>query len=396
MNSWQFYKEVYQLKFFKSELKKIIQTSFKFNSSTNFFYFYAPKSQKMIKKTRAEITKCILHKVANKFNSGQNVFSDDLIRFDQESYDLMKNFLLKPFGSLTQSYRFSHHADVRLNELNNYASEVFKEESSFVEYSKNIVNHLFEQSNSAQIKTGDVIVVFIEGIEYKDVLTEAVGIFKIENKVDFFQTYLDDNESFDVVVQKGISTKRIDKGCLILNTSDTEGTVVFSVDNNNYDAQYWIKNFLAVKLADDYNSHTQNYLELCKEFSEEVIKPELGMKEQGNFLANTVDYFKEHEAVDYNEFKDEIFEDEKHKELFEDYKKHYENLNDVLIRNNFDVSGVVLKKEKNKLKTEIKLDTNITIKLDVDAPDAASEYLERGYDEEKKMKFYKVYFNEEK
>ena len=331
----------------------------------------------MIKKNRAEITKCILHKVANKFNSGHNVFSQDLIRFDQEGYDLMKSFLLKPFGNISQSYRFSHHADVRLNELNNYASEIFSDENTFIEYSKNIVNHLYEQSNSAQIKTGDVIIVFIEGIEYKDVLTEAIGIFKIENKVDFFQTYLDDNESYDVVVQKGISTKKIDKGCLILNTSDAEGTVVFSVDNNNYDAQYWIKNFLSVKLADDYNSHTQNYLELCKEFSEEVIKPEFGMQEQGNFLANTVDYFKEHETVD-------------------DYKKHYETLNDVLIRNNFDVSGVVLKKEKNKLKTEIKLDTNINIKLDVDAPEAASEYLERGYDEEKKMKFYKVYFNEEK
>ena len=350
----------------------------------------------MIKKTRAEITKCILHKVANKHNSGHNVFSEDLIRFDQESYDLMLSFLLKPFASLTQSYRFTHHANVKLNELNNYTSEVFADESLFIEHSKNMVNHLYEQSNSSQIKTGDVIVVFIEGIEYKDVLTEAVGIFKIENKVDFFQSYLDDNQSFDVVVQQGISTKKIDKGCLILNTSDTEGTVVLSVDNNNYDAQYWIKNFLSVKFADDYNSHTQNYLELCKEFSEEVIKPEFGKQEQGNFLANTVDYFKENESVDYHQFKDEIFEEDKHKSMFDDYKKHFETLNDVLVRNNFDVSDVVLKKEKNKLKTEIKLDTNISIKLDVDAPDAASEYLERGYDEDRKMKFYKVYFNEEK
>jgi len=350
----------------------------------------------MIKKTRAEITKCILHKVANKFNSGQNAFSENLIRFDQESYDLMSSFLLKPFINLTQSYRFTNHQDVRLNELNKFASEVFADENSFVDYSKNIVTHLFEQSNSAQIKTGDVLVVFIEGIEYKDVLTEAIGIFKIENKVNFFQSYLDDNQSFDVVVQQGISTKRIDKGCLILNTSDAEGTVVLSVDNNNYDAQYWVKNFLSVKLADDFNSHTQSYLELCKEFSEDVLKPEFGKKEQGNFLANTVDYFKEHEAVDYNEFKEEIFGEEKHKSLFEDYKKHYEQLNDVLIRNNFDVSDVVLKKEKTKLKTLIKLDTNIQINLDVDAPDAASEYLEKGYDEEKKMFYYKVFFNEEK
>ena len=139
----------------------------------------------MIQKTRAEITKCILHKVANKFNSGHNVFSENTIRFDQESYDLMKSFLLKPFGSVTQSYRFSHHADVRLNELNNYSDAIFKDENVFVAFSKNIVNHLYEQSNSAQIKTGDVIVAFVEGIEFNGVLTEAIGIFKIENSRKF-------------------------------------------------------------------------------------------------------------------------------------------------------------------------------------------------------------------
>ncbi|MDG1040089.1 MAG: nucleoid-associated protein [Polaribacter sp.] len=349
----------------------------------------------MIKKTRAEITKCIIHKVGNKYNSGQNSFSEDLIRFDEESYNLMVPFLLKPFVNLSQSFRFSHHADIRLNEMNSYATNVFKDEFSFIENSKNIVNHLYEQSNSAQIKKGDVIIAYIEGIEYQDVLTEAIGVFKVENKIDFFQTYLEE-KSFDVAVQQGISTKKIDKGCLILNTTDTEGTVVLSVDNNQYDAQYWIKNFLSVKYADDRNQHTQSYLELCKEFSEEVIKPEFGKQEQSQFLANTVDYFKENESVDYHAFKEELFEEDKQKEMFDDYKKHFETLNEVLVRNNFEVSDVVLKKEKQKIKSIIKLDTNIEIKLDVDAPDAASEYLERGYDEDKKMKYYKVYFNEEK
>ena len=57
---------------------------------------------------------------------------------------------------------------------------------------------------------------------------------------------------------------------------------------------------------------------------------------------------------------------------------------------------VVSKEKEKKVKTKNKVDTNLSIKLDVDAPEAASEYLERGYDEEKKMKYYKVYFNEEK
>lgn len=349
----------------------------------------------MIRRTRAEISKCIIHKVANKYNSGQNALSDTEVRFDEESYELLLPFLLKPFAGVTQSYRFTRGADARLNSLNTLSRDIFEEEGTFVKRSKDIVNHLYEQSNSASIKTGDVLVVYFEGIEYKGILTEAVGVFKIENKVDFFQTYKEE-ESFDVVVQKGISTKKLDKGCLILNTSDAEGAVVLSVDNNNYDAQYWIKDFLGVQYADDRNLHTQQYLQMCKDFSEEIIKPDLGKKAQGEFLSETVDYFKENETINLEDFKGQLFEDEKFQEMFKEYKKNFEALNDLTIRNNFEVSDEVFKKEKKKFKTDIKLDTNIQIKIDVDAPDAASEYLEQGYDEEKKMKFYKVYYNAEK
>jgi hypothetical protein len=349
----------------------------------------------MIKRTRAGISKFIIHKVGNKFNSATNIFSENVITFDEESYELMKPFLLKPFGNLTESYRFNHHANIELNELNSYAAQIFKEESTFIEISKHIVNHLFEQSNSAQIKTGDVIIALFEDIEYKDVVTQALGVFKIENKIDFFQTYME-KDSLDVFVQKGMSTKKLDKGCLIVNSSDAEGLVVLSVDTNNYDAQYWIKNFLNIKFANDSNQHTKNYIEMCKDFSEDVIKEDLGIQEKSKFLAKTVDFFKENETVNIHDFKDEIFEDnEDQKVKFDSYKKQFEDLNDVLVMNQFAISDVVVKKQKQKIKTEIKLDTNIQIKLDIDAPDAAAEYLEKGYDEEKKMKFYKVYFNEE-
>ncbi len=349
----------------------------------------------MIKRTRTSIQKFIIHKVGNKFNSATNVFSEKTITFDEESYELMKPFLLKPFSNLTESYRFNHHANIDLNEINNYANLLFNDNEQFVEISKHIVNHLFEQSNSAQIKTGDVIIALFDDIEFKEIITHAIGIFKIENKVDFFQTYME-NDSFDVYVQKGISTKKLDKGCLIINYADSEGKVVLSVDNNNYDAQYWIKNFLNVKYADDSNRHTQNYIEMCREFSDEVIKEDMGALGKNSFLAKTVDFFKENETLNIHDFKDELFEEnETQKEQFDQFKKQYEDVNDVLIRNQFGVSDIVLKKQKQKIKTEITLDTNIQIKLDIDAPDASIEYLEKGYDETKKMKFYKVFFNEE-
>ena len=349
----------------------------------------------MIKRNRVSISKFIIHKVGNKFNSATNIFSENVITFDEESYELMKPFLLKPFGNVAESFRFNHHANIELNEINNYASEIFKDETTFVDISKHIVNHLFEQSNSAQIKTGDVIIALFEDVEYKDVITQALGIFKIENKINFFQTFME-KDILDVFVQKGISTKKLDKGCLIINSTDAEGRVVLSVDTNNYDAQYWIKNFLNVKYADDSNQHTQNYIEMCKDFSEEVIKEDFGVQEKTKFLAKTVDFFKENEDVNIHDFKDEVFEDnEDFKPLFDNYKKQFEEINDVLVRNQFAISDIVLKKQKQKIKTEIKLDTNIEIKLDIDAPDASTEYLEKGYDDERKMKYYKVFYNEE-
>jgi len=205
-----------------------------------------------------------------------------------------------------------------------------------------------------------------------------------------------ENDSLDVVVQKGISTKKLDQGCLIINSTDADGKIVLSVDTNNYDAHYWIQNFLNLKYDNDSNQHTQNYLEMCSGFSDEILKEDFGVQEKNMFLAKTVDFFKENETVNIHDFKETIFEeDANQKELFDTYKKQFEETKSVLVRNQFAISEVVLKKQKQKIKTEIKLDTNIQIKLDIDAPDAAIEFLEKGFDKEKKMQFYKVYFNEE-
>lgn len=349
----------------------------------------------MISRKNAAISKCIIHKVGNKFNNTRNAFSENTVDFDEASYDLMLPFLLKPFGSVVQSYRFNHHADISLNEINNYSKQVFMDDKAFIEASKHVVMHLFEQSNSAQIKTGDVLVVLFDGIGFKDFETQALGVFKIETKINFFQTFLENN-SYDILVQKGISSRKLDKGCLILNQSDTEGPIVFSVDNNSYDAQYWTQHFLNIKYADDANNHTQQYLELCKHFSSDIIKSQYGAHEHSNFLAKTIDFFKENDIVNVETFKEDLFEEETHIREFEAYKKSYETEQNLVLRNQFDVAEEVVNKEKRKFKTDIKLDTHIQIKLDIDAPDASEEYLERGYDEDKKMHYYKVYFNDEK
>ena len=352
------------------------------------------KSEPMIKRTKASLPKLIIHKIGNKFNDTRNLFSEATVVFDEDSYNLLLPYLLKPFANLTESYRFHHHADLELNEMRSYCKAIFEDEEVFADTSRHILTHLYEQSNSANIKTGDVLIALLEGIEFNEVSTNAIGVFKIENKTEFFQTYLE-GSSLDIAVQKGISSKKIDKGCLVVNYQDDEGYVVLSVDNNNYDAQYWLRNFLHVKYADDKNFHTKAYLDLCREFSGEVLKSEYGTREQSHFLARAMDYFKENDTLNIHDFKEEVLDMEEQRGLFDEYKKSYETEREVLVRNQFHVSEAVVKKQKQKWRTEIRLDTNIQIRLDVDAPEASSEFLELGYDEEKKMRFYKVYFNEE-
>ncbi len=86
----------------------------------------------MIKRTKAHLSHCIIHKTGNKFNDTKNVFSEAPIVFDEDSYNLILPFLLKPFANLAENYRFTHHADVNLNELYSYSKQLFSDESLFV------------------------------------------------------------------------------------------------------------------------------------------------------------------------------------------------------------------------------------------------------------------------
>jgi len=95
----------------------------------------------MISRKNASISKFIIHKVGNKHNDTKNAFSEKEVHFDEDSYELMLPFLLRPFGSVVQSYRFNHHANVELNEINAYAKNIFNNDDAFVETSKNIVKH---------------------------------------------------------------------------------------------------------------------------------------------------------------------------------------------------------------------------------------------------------------
>ena len=61
----------------------------------------------------------------------------------------------------------------------------------------------------------------------------------------------------------------------------------------------------------------------------------------------------------------------------------------------FKISKKIAKREEKKLKSRIKLDTGAVIRLSSALIENSEGIVEQGFDETKKMKFVKLFYNEE-
>jgi nucleoside-triphosphatase THEP1 len=104
-------------------------------------------------------------------------------------------------------------------------------------------------------------------------------------------------------------------------------------------------------------------------------------------LNKSVSYFKEKDKVNVAEFESEVLVEPEVKKSFEEYRNEYKHRMDVNIVDEFDVSPTAVKNNQKHMRSIIKLDKNFVLNIH-----GRHDYVERGFDEEKGMKYYKVYF----
>ncbi len=349
----------------------------------------------MINLYSTQIESVSLHRVGNK-NKGESVFlSDQPHLLNDETNGLLKEYFFKPFREKEENYfRFDHEVDIEFNELYKFATEIFNDSDSIHANSKKITTHLFEQSNHPHIKSGEVYVAYLTNVLLDNVKTDAIGIFKSELKHDFIQ-FEEKGSNLDLVIQQGININKLDKGCLIFNTDKEEGYKILSVDSNRYDTKYWLENFLGVDALADENFYTKNYLKFCQNFAKDVVLPAEDKQQEVLFLNRAVNHFAKNDAFEETSFLNEVMDNP---ELIPEFK-HYKvekgpkySIEDV---SNFDIANKAVSDARKKIKNTINLDTNIQIKLDFINPESAEKFVEKGWDEERQMYYYLVYFNKE-
>ena len=349
----------------------------------------------MIFFTEAELSQLSIHKAGNKFLDERLVLSEhSLIINDDILNSLLMKYFLSSFEKTNEIYRFYHPSgDLGLNEIFHFSEKIFGSAKSFHKNTCQIAKHLYDISTHPNIKSGELYITLFKDLQIEGDLLDAIGIFKSESKEPYL-TVAQNGPEFQLdYVQEAINIKKLDKGCLIFNTGKEDGYKVAIVDHTNRtEAVYWIDEFLKLKVRNDNYTKTHATLNLYKNFVTEKLTADfdLSKADKIDLLNRSINYFKDKEQFNVNEFAEEVIGDPRGVKLFQAYKKDYEKEYDTAIDSSFLISTAAVKKQARHFKSVLKLDKNFHIYIHGD-----KELIEKGFDEQKNMNYYKVYFKNE-
>ena len=372
----------------------------------------------MLELFNTQIESLSIHQIGN-MQKGEPIFlSQQAYLLNDQITSILKEYFLKPFRDKEENYmHFVNETSLEFNEMFGIASEIFSNPSTIHNHSLRIAQLLYEQSNHPHIKSGELYVAYLSHITLDNVKVEAIGIFKSEMKQNFLQFEQSQNQ-LDILLEEGVNVNKLDKGCLIFNLNEEEGYKILSVDSNRYDKKYWTEQFLGIDAIADDAFFTKKYLKMCQDFAKEVVLPTEGKQEEILFMNRAVNHFAKNDEFEETHFLNEVLGDKVFKkefapeededeqfpregyiDLIPEFKNFKENkgkkyyIEDV---SSFPIVNKAVSDMRKKIKNTIELDTNIQIQLDFINPESAEKFVEKGWDEERGMFYYLIYFNEEK
>lgn len=344
----------------------------------------------------AALTQLIVHWVGNPSADERYVISEDTVSVQDEILQsILTQYFLKPFQNVSEVYRFYHSSEeLEMNEIFMFASRVFEDRNTFSENSAAIAKHLYETAKHPKIKSGELYIALFDNLQIEGELHQALGIFKSENKETYLKVLSEQTNLELQYEQQAININKLDKGCIIFDSERQEGFKVCIIDNTNKssEALYWTDEFLKVKVRKDEFQHTSNFMSMYKNFVTEQLDQEFEMNKADkiDLLNRSLNYFKEKETFVEEEFAETVLGNDQAISSFKNYKQQFEEKFDVELAEGFDISAQAVKKQARVYKSVLKLDRNFHIYIHGD-----KELIEKGFDDEKGMNFYKVYYREE-
>jgi len=350
----------------------------------------------MVSYFEASLDVISVHHVGNSSQNEMYALSEHPLALKDELIPkLLMQYFLTPFEKTNEVYHLMHSSDLVLNEIHHFASEIFEDKDKFHEVSEQIAKYLYKVSSHPKIKSGELYVAYFSDVQIEGNTLDAIGIFKSENKETYLKVYPDKGGFTVDYEENAININKLDKGCLIFNIEKEKGYKVVVIDNASRGqdaAVYWKDEFLQLKIRNDSFNQTSNALGIYKNFVTQKLDDEFEMSKADkiDLLNRSMKYFKEKETFEMDEFADEVIGNPKAIESFKTYKQQYEDEFETRINDTFEISDNAVKKQARVYKSVLKLDKNFHIYIHGD-----KELIEKGFDDDKHMNYYKVYFKEE-
>ncbi len=352
-----------------------------------------------IRFTSATAIGLVLAKVGHPQRDEPLQTSKEVFKIAEDDQETLSAIFLKPFKNLT-AHRFSHHSSLDHHEMNACAAAIFASDGGLLEKGCDIAKRLYSKSNHPNIKSGDLCISLIKDIDIDGYLTQGLCILKSESVVPFLSISTRDGD-LELHTEQGINPEKIDKGCLILDHLAQKGYYVLTFDRTGSDSRFWVRDFLGVLPITDSPFLTNKYANMAVAFMEKERKEKPAADDAtppwdiANPARDAITYFEEKENFSLHEFEEEVLKTPEAKAKFAEHRGRIEQEQGHKLDDSFAISKKDVTKAKNKIRSMMKLDTGVEIRLKPALAAKPDAVLEHGFDEERKMKFIKIFFNED-
>ncbi len=338
-------------------------------------------------------TELVLAKVGNPQRQEPLQTSKNVFPIKDDDQKALTNLFLKPFKALSGN-RFRHHANLEQHELYQCSKAIFADAGCLLEKGIQIAQRLYAKSNHPNIKSGDLCIALIDGVEFNGENKPAICILKSETVTPFISIEALDGD-LRLRTEQGINPEKIDKGCLIINHDSANGYYVLTFDRAGMDSRFWVRDFLSVVPYSDASFLTQQYTQMAASFVEKEIRAKSTPEEAATAANQALAFFDEKDQFDLKDFEKKVLKEPDMVAKFAEHRETVAKEQGLPLDNSFAISAKEVAKAKKKITAVVKLDTGVEIHLKPSGSGAAGPQLERGFDSEKGMKFIKVYFNKD-
>jgi len=296
--------------------------------------------------------------------------------------------LLKGFN-MEAPYEFSKIKINSTHHTQHLIGQFFNDSYDFHEITKDLTEKFASIVPEEKKQEGEFIVSVFHDIIINGQSNIGLGIFKTSTKEKFIQLKRS-GLTYSITIAEGINPRGLEESVLILQAPSDHGlNVYFKKNNYDFSSHYFIDHFLNAQPVQNNFFNTANHLNILKSYFEDELENEDPL-EKIDKMNRSVEYFKNHDNFNSQEYESAIFENPEHIAAFEKFRNNYAQDKNIEIVDEFEISSNAIKKNNRYIRSVIKLDKNFHIYVH-----GNRQNIVRGYDSEKGMFYYQLFFEEE-